>query len=383
MTGPEAPIERLVNTIKDQTTIYPPVVLDNEKAEDIAVDEQSNQVERREAIRIQRRFSTLVSLLDATDEEKSLYEETIEVLSLLYSKMAEIQAAPSRGKAALQFALNRFTLDGTDPIYGLERTVEGLPDPINHQLDKVANETWRVVLIKALEELEGKWQQEVYSFYQEKLAPKYPFYAKSGQDVALEDFEEFFGPSGILTTFYNKYLKIFFEENIDALYSSEHEDYLVSTEILNQLEAAWDIQDGFFDPRGVLNVGFTVEPLGMSGNQRRSVMSIDGQLVPYNHGPTATSDLIWPNTLKEDASSRVSLVSASGSSNTIERRGPWSWFRLLREAEVNGANSNQLDISYYIGSGNMRYRITSDKTNNPIVNRLFKSFYLPNTLLKK
>ncbi len=377
LTGPTDPLRRLIEAVKQNAEIYP--ALDIEAEKKLLADDAN----RREAKRILRNFKGLLSLLEKGDKETPYYEVLMQTLTATYDYIAGIQNAPDRGRAALKAARNRFQLDGTDPIYALERVAAGLPEPLSAQIQTVAQESWKVLLVKALQALEKKWDEEIYQFYQERFAQRYPFNPTAKVDASLEDFEQFFGQQGKLSEFYTKYLKVFLEDNLSALYSEEAEDYLVDTDMLNQLKAAWDIQDGFFDPRGALNINFNLEPLALSSNQRRSVLNIDGQLISYNHGPSHASQLIWPNTLRKGAESKITLISRLGRSQILRHQGPWSWFRLLDQAEINGADNNMLDITFQLGKGRMRYRIHSEKSNSPLLRQLFKNFSLPRTLLKK
>ncbi len=383
LTGPTAPLQRLIETVREHAEIYPALDIEDPQARIEAEKKLLSDPNRREAKRIQRNFQRLDSLLDKGDKEAPYYEELIKALGATYDYMATVQNAPDRGKAALSLARDRFKLDGADPIYALERIAAGLPEPLSAQMDKVAKESWKVLLIKALQQLEKKWDQEIYQFFEERLAGRYPFNPTARIDVALEDFEQMFGPNGKLTGFYNKYLKVFLHDNLNALYSEEDEDYLVRTDVLQQLEAAWAIQNGFFDNRGALNVNFNIEPLALSANQRRSVIDIDGQRVSYSHGPTHTRQLIWPNTLRQGAESKVTLISTRGRSKMLRYQGPWSWFRLLDRAHINGADDNMLDIIFQLGDGKMRYRVHAEKSNNPLLRQLFKGFRLPRTLLRE
>ncbi len=182
--------------------------------------------------------------------------------------------------------------------------------------------------------------------------------------ASLEDFAAFFGPQGRLQQFRDQYLKLFFEDNLDALYSERRGGYLVRTDVLAQLETANRIRDAFFNSRGALGVQFTVEPPGRTAHRRSSV------------------GLIWPNSLGEGGESRVTLINGGGNSSTISYRGPWSLFRLLSQARLNGSAANSVDLSFSAGDGAMRYRITAEKAANPFTQRPFTGFVLPRTLLQ-
>ena len=383
LTGPAVPLQHLIETVRQHSEIYPDLQLDITKAKSPAEQALLKDPDRLAAKRILGQFRSLNALLEKDEQGQTYYEALLKALRANYEYLVGVQSAPDIGKAALKLARDRFNLQGADPIYALQRMAEGLPEPLAAQMQKVANETWRVLLIKALQQLEVKWDQEIYGYYRERLATRYPFNPTSTIDASLEDFETLFGPQGKLTTFYQKYLKVFLEDNLQALYSEETEDYLVDTSVLEQLQAAWDIQDGYFDPRGTLNINFTLEPLALTGQQRRSLIDIEGQRVAYNHGPTQSSELIWPNSLQTGASSSIKLISNRGRTQRLRYTGPWSLFRLLNTATLNGANDNWLDISFQADNSSMRYRLYAEKSNSPLLRKLFKGFALPRTLLRK
>ncbi|MOA45406.1 hypothetical protein D3C78_1678010 [compost metagenome] len=56
-------------------------------------------------------------------------------------------------------------------------------------------------------------------------------------------------------------------------------------------------------------------------------------------------------------------------------------FRLLSQAQLNGATDTAVDLSFTASDGGMRYRITADKRENPFTQQLFRGFALPRTLL--
>ena len=199
--------------------------------------------------------------------------------------MLTIQDSSDQGGKALQATQDRFALKGSDPITILERIADGLPEPLNIQLRDVARQSWQVVLIRALQELERKWDAEVYQFFEQQLKYKYPF-QKNGQDASIKDFEAFFGSKGILSTFYNDHLSVFLEDNLDALYSEDRGEYLINTDLIKQLDKAWDIEEAVFKAQCAHHVPYSIGPMGLSGTSRRSVLNADGQIIPYSHGST-------------------------------------------------------------------------------------------------
>lgn len=394
VTSPAAPLRRLVETVRDNSELNAKTgALDTVAAANEAAVAQAPAVLKQAAGEqelpeatpmpgIARAFASMSQLLETKGERPSYLDETMVAIGNVQDKVRTVHDSPDRGKTALGMVLERFGLKGPDPISNLQRIAAGLPEPLNRQVGKMADESSRVILVEALRELERRWGTDVYRFYRERLAKRYPFNPASREEVALDDFTAFFGPQGRLQQFRDKYLNLFLEDNREALYSERLGGYLVRTDVLTQLEAAEKIRDAFFNSRGTLGVQFYVEPLGMEPNKRSSSLSVEGQLVTYNHGPTTSTALIWPNTLAPSNESRMTLVHAGGSSSGLVYRGPWSLYRLLSQARLNGATSTSVDISFAAPDGGMRYRISTEKANNPFTQPLFKDFVLPQTLLQ-
>ncbi|SAK75934.1 putative lipoprotein [Caballeronia pedi] len=377
ITSPAAPMRRLLETTRDNAVLYS---TDDTKAKSA---KPVSEADRKQAADIARPFATLVGTLSAKGDKPAYLDETMTAIANVRDVMKSVQDSPDRGKAALGVVLDRFALKGLDPISNLQRIAAGLPEPLNQQVKSLASESSQVLLVEALRELERRWDTEVYSFYSAHLAGRYPFDPASRTDASLEDFEAFFGPQGRLQQFRDKYLKVFLEDNLDALYFERRGGYLVRTDVMTQLEAASRIRDAFFNNRGALGVQFTVEPRGLTPNRRSAVLGVEGQLITYDHGPSTGVGLIWPNSLGASTESRVTLVNSNGSSSSLVYQGAWSLFRLLSRAQLNGATASSVDLSFTADDGGaMRYRITAEKANNPFTQRIFSGFALPHTLLR-
>lgn len=375
VTGPTAPLRRLLETISDNAQLATPALpLPSELAGHVPALPSQQATLGRE-------FSALVNLLEEKGDKPAYYEEVLGSINGLYDYAKGVHDSPDRGKAALAAVLARFALNSPDPVSALQRTAASLPEPLNLQVRKLADQTAQVLMVEALRELEKRWHSDVYTFYQQRLAGRYPL-AANGSDASLEDFEAFFGPQGRLQQFQDQYLNVFVRDNLDALKSANHGGYLVRDEVLEQLRAAERIRETFFDNRGGLGVQFSLEPLGLSGNKRSSVLALDGQLIPYSHGPSQRIGLIWPNTLTAGPGSKLALVHAAGNSSSLGFQGPWSLFRLLSSAQLYGHTATSVDLSFRIGDGVMRYRVSAEKALNPFTLRPFKGFELPRTLLQ-
>nr|WP_255432050.1 type VI secretion system membrane subunit TssM [Pantoea sp. Ap-967] len=380
LTGPTAPLHRLLETVKDNTSLSAPAGTDIvNQAETLRP--ANSPPGQQQAWAIQRAFAGLSAMLQAAGEKPSYYDETLAAITAVHDYAKAVQDSPDRGSAALQAVHQRFSMTGHDPIGTLQRVASGLPEPINHQVRKVAEQTAMVLNVEALRELERRWDAEVYSFFQQRLAGRYPFVVRA-PDASLDDFEAFFGPKGRLQQFQDQYLKVFLKDNLEALKAGRQGGSLIRADVIEQLEAADRIRETFFDPRGNLSVQFSIEPLGLSANQRTSLLDLDGQLIAYTHGPSQIIGVIWPNTLGPQVRSNLTLLKQAGTSSSLEYRGPWSMFRLLSRAALNGRTASSVDVSFRTGDGVMRYRLNAEKAFNPITQQPFKGFKLPRGLLQ-
>ena len=382
LTGPAAPMQRLLETVSENTTLSSLPVVSTGQEQPNGVQPAASMPESPQTVSIRRAFAGLNSMLEVKGEKPSYYDETLTAITAVYDYARLVHDSPDRGRAALNAVLQRFSMTGHEPIGTLQRVASGLPEPLNQQVKKVADQTARVLNIEALRELERRWDADVYSFFQQRLAGRYPF-AAAAVDASLDDFEAFFGPKGRLQQFQDQYLTLFLKDNIEALQSDQYGESLIRPDVIAQLQAAERIRDTFFDQRGNLSVQFSIEPLGLSANQRTSLLDLDGQLISYTHGPSQITGVVWPNTLGQQVRSNLTLLRLNGNSSRLEYRGPWSMFRLLSRGALNGRTATSVDLSFTTGEGVMRYRLNSEKAFNPITQQPFKGFKLPRGLLQQ
>ncbi|MNM48422.1 hypothetical protein D3C81_594050 [compost metagenome] len=377
--GPAAPLRRLLETVRDNTVIQQSLAPGkSDKLAGTAIDELQNEQQLNQAGAIRQAFADLVEMLEAKGERPGSYVETVNAIRAVHDYAKAIQASPEKGRAALSALLERLSTKVQDPIANLQRVAANLPEPVRKQVAKMAEQTSQVLMIEALHELEQRWYADVYSFFEHRLSGRYPFVVRA-PDSALDDFEAFFGPQGKLQQFENKYLNALIRDNPSALYAEGRGGNLIHPDVHQQLETAARIRESFFDNSGKLSVQFSIEPLGLSANQRTSLLELNGQQMSYSHGPRQMAVLKWPS--PQYPSSTLTLLRLNSNSSSLQYHGPWSMFRLLSRGGLNGRTATSVDLSFRAGDGLMRYRLTSEKAFNPITQQPFKGFRLPRSLL--
>ncbi len=152
--------------------------------------------------------------------------------------------------------------------------------------------------------------------------------------------------------------------------------------MLQQLAQAQKIRETFFSAQNGLGTQFAIEPVVLSGNKRRSVLNLDGQLLDYAHGRSNMVHLVWPNSMRAGVESKVTLVPDENgkSPRSITFSGPWAQLRLINAGELTNVGTNSFDVRFKVDGGEMTYRIHVDESDNPFAGGLFSKFTLPDTL---
>jgi type VI secretion system protein ImpL len=377
LTSGHEPLAQLLRQVKHNTRLIPAAEGDTAAARELL----EHSPHFRMLQEIERQFANLNNLTHKQGDQPTGLDQIMAVVGELHEYMRNIQESPDKGKAALSAARARMGLQGADPIFTLQRMADNQPEPLNRLLNRLATESWRVVLDQAVAQLERDWYREVYQPFQQNLARNYPFNPDAGRDVALQDFERFFGPDGVLETFYKNNLKLFLEDHPEQVGDARRAG-LVRRDVLAALDKADKIRRAYFTRGGTLDVEFALEPLNLSANKRRSVMNMDGQLVEFSHGPRQSIPLVWPNTLRDTVESRITLVpvQVNRSPRSLSENGPWALFRLLDRADITGVSSSAVDVRFQVDDGDMRYRLHAASNTNPFTQQLLAGYRIPRSL---
>ncbi|OOF66655.1 type VI secretion protein [Rodentibacter pneumotropicus] len=376
LTGNEKPLQRMVNLIDKNSDIYPGLSDANlEKTSKNTNVATENQIA---SLQIGDHFAPLTNEVKASSGSQPHIDDVMKKLSELKFYMQTIQKSPEPSQTALKAIMSELNLERTNPTVDLKRLADEMAEPLSTQLNRVADEAWLLELKTALSEINTLWNRNVYSFYQSRIANRYPLNRKAEQSISLEDFRDFFGPNGRVQRFYNDYLKFFLEDNAEL--SVVNGESVISSEFLAAFQDLQDIQRNYFDASGNLSVSFSLRPLGLSGKFTASTFNIDGQLLKYSHEAPSVTRLIWPNTTRQDVETSLTLISSTGESSTLRRIGDWSLFRILDIASKK-VNGQSVDLSFKLNGGAINYRLMVDNGSNPFFNNMLSGFRLPSKLL--
>lgn len=371
----DQPLQRALTALRDNTQ---PAVL-SEKLSDKEKEEALSEPDYRLLTRLGHEFAPENSVLAVQKEKENTLQAVYQQLTDLHRYLLAIENAPVPGKSALKAVQLRLDQNSSDPIFATRQMAKTLPAPLNRWVGKLADQAWHVVMVEAIHYMEVDWRDTVVKPFNEKLADNYPFNPHTQQDASLDEFERFFKPDGVLDTFYQQNLRLFMENDL----SLEDGDnaVIIREDIRQQLKTAQKIRDIFFSQQNGLGAQFAVETVSLSGNKRRSVLNLDGQIVDYSQGRNFTSHLVWPNNMREGNESKLTLIGISGNSpRSISFIGPWAQFRLFESGQLTSVQDGTFSVRFNVDGGAMVYRVHTDTQDNPFAGGLFSQFQLPDTL---
>lgn len=365
ITSNDQPFQRVLTTVSDNTRIRKLAEDDNDTAQNINT-------------RAGRPFMTINAALNGRGELGPLVQEVNQKLTDLYHYLDQIVNATDPGQAALKALQARQGNKFSDPLFALQQYARGLPAPLDRWVGRLAAESTSLVTGLAMSSLNDEWLNKVVTPFNEKLANRYPFNLTSNKDVPLSEMEQFFMAGGTLDSFYQTNLKAMLESGM----LEEGMSTPGQTELMKQLERANRIRQTLFNAQGSLEVHFVLEPLELTANKRRSVLNLDGQLLEYTHGRRLKTPLVWPNSMRDGAESKLTLVpdDRERSPRSVSFSGPWAMYRLLGSAQLTQVNDNTFDVRFGVEQGAMTYRVYTDASHNPFAGGLFSQFTLPESL---
>jgi type VI secretion system protein ImpL len=150
--------------------------------------------------------------------------------------------------------------------------------------------------------------------------------------------------------------------------------------VLSQFQLADQIKKTFFQGGGQSPaVSFGLKPVYLDANVQSFLLDLEGQLFKYRHGPARVQQARWP---ANDSTSQVRIVfeDASGSRVSRSREGPWAWFRILDQADLESLSSDRLRATFEISGRKASWEIHASSVVNPFAIRQLQKFRCPGSL---
>jgi type VI secretion system protein ImpL len=292
-----------------------------------------------------------------------------------------------RGLNDVYLQLNRLGQPGQDlvkadsgAVQKLATDATRLPPPLAAMVAGIARGASTTVVGGARTQINDDWQAKVLPFCQRALDNRYPIVRASQTDVTLDDFAKLFAPNGLIDAFFKTNLKPFVDtshipwrwQKVDNI------ELGISQDVLTQFQRAAAIRDGFFGGGAAPAVKFELTPVSLDAQVTQVLIDINGQEATYAHGPPRPTLVQWPGAGGSERGRIAFSPAASGQTSSITKSGPWSLFRLLDEAKIQGTGlSDKLQITFSVGGRSAVYEVNANSVNNPLTMKELHEFRCP------
>lgn len=307
----------------------------------------------------------------------------IKALSSAQAYLAQINQAPSSLKMAYDESALRFqSATPTDPLSQLATATSSLKDPIKGWITSLAQQDQQLLLLDARRYLNTLWQTNVMADYRNKIAKHFPVDVEAKDDIALDDFQSFFGPGGTIQTFFNQFLRPFV--NMAKPYwqwkqvagqslpiSQAALDPIVRASLIQKMFYTRDIHAPSFQ--------FSLTPLSMDADSSEFTLNIGGQMVHYLPGLAKTAVVTWPGPSGNFVTLRFNNTHANNPTVTLS--GPFAWLRLVYAAKPTPSQDlKQFHVTFSANSCSAEYQLVNSSALNPFAPDVLTSFRLPEEL---
>ena len=154
----------------------------------------------------------------------------------------------------------------------------------------------------------------------------------------------------------------------------------IPPETLQLFQRAAAVRDALFGGNSQTPaVRFQLTPVEASGDVGQLVIGLDGQTLAYTVGQAArVADLQWTGT---SGQARIELSSPGGGSPAqYSETGPWAWFKLLDQAQMQPIGTGQFRVTFQVSGRQAIYELRAPGGGNPFRLRELENFRCPEQL---
>ncbi|QDL54682.1 type VI secretion system membrane subunit TssM [Rhodoferax aquaticus] len=274
--------------------------------------------------------------------------------------------------------------------------------------DKISQASVSILRVQAqaqMDRLVGMMNQMVVEPCRRSIAGRYPF-AATTQEVAIEDFNAFFGAGGTADEYFNKYLASLVDTS-DRPWRYKSPTLAASAEpaaaaagaarapttgptmmgellkLMAQYGPAPDvfaqvgqIRDAFFKDPGAKRMAWKldVSVQSLDPSVTELVMDFDGQTQRYAHGPRQALAVQWPGPRSGTMAEISAQPRIKWDTSTVSARGPWALMRLMEQGRtIPSASAGKVAVEFLFDNRRSVLEVSSSGVN-PLSSSLLRSF---------
>lgn len=224
-----------------------------------------------------------------------------------------------------------------------------LPSPVSKWLPRSMGVSTAQLIGDGKKHIQEQYKAQLYPFYRDKLANKYPFNPTASTEVALVDFETFFGSGGMVDEFKREYIAPLATLNpVGRGYKAKSingSSVSFSPQLMEALYQASEIRRELFSGRG-LGTSIYIKPNTLSKHLSSMNLQYDDGNLLYEHGPIKFRKFTWPSsTGNSDARLQMNDLNGQLVVN-VNSNGQWGLFRLLGKMDQATVSSEEVSTEY-------------------------------------
>jgi type VI secretion system protein ImpL len=334
----------------------------------------------RKLNRVEQKFKWVDDLMGGDDPSAAPVQHLLGLIEQLYRFMATVVSQTGPGGDIPAHVASQ----GQAVIQQMEMEASRQPDMVKGLLEGAASDTQTIAFAGVAAQINSEWRSRGLPFCQQAISGRYPIVRSSREEIRLDDFGQFFGPGGIVDTFFDEFLANYVDMSSRPwrVRSSGAVPISISDDALRQFERANAIKSTFFRGGGNLpSVRFEMQPIGMDAEILRFSLNLAGKQIQYSHGPTIPEYMDWPGP-DQNGEVRLEITPPStAGSSMLRERGPWAWFRVLDKANITpAAHPEHFGVEFNLGGRSARYELIARSAYNPFRFEELEQFRCPQTL---
>lgn len=286
------------------------------------------------------------------------------------------------GRTAFTITKTRFSNEyASDPVSSLFNQSRQLPEPLKSWTKQIANDTWVILIKDSRQFVNQQWQQTVYKDFQSTIDKRYPFTSGQSKEIAINDFNQFFAPHGILNRFTEEYVKPFLDTSSAEWKPKAVNDSIipVNAETLEAIIRANIITAMFFPDNGNSSkVDFTLQKISLDPVVANISVEIGKTQLTDNQNSESFTKFTWPQ-----PNAKLALDSIEGKHFELAEQGSWAIFKLLEKVNVlvDDQDSSSLQILFEVNSNSGRYALKTSNPINPFTPGILNGFKLQESIV--
>jgi type VI secretion system protein ImpL len=329
------------------------------------------------ATEVEKEFAALFPFVAAEDKKArvplSEYRATLDQLLRSLETKSDDQLAQAA----------KSLLTGRDEV-GLEKAEQEVSRALEPFKTAAARDAARV-LTQPLENLRamlyGGGYEQIDRSWREQLYPKaraleqgFPFTDSSAQ-TPVTDLARYLNPlNGQFTGFFNERLATSMEEVQGRWKLKEAGAVKLSESFVNYLNSARELREALFAGGGAQpEVSYEIKLQPVPGTDIR--IEVDGNAVETRGTSAQATKFIWP-ARSGTAGARI-LVIRNGQQAEAAFPGEWGLFRMFAAGRPTEAGDNQFQMSWSVGSVQVRAMLQPSSATNPFERRRFLQLRAP------